>query len=168
MKSIKPEDIKNAFEIIGKDWMLITAGDREKSNCMTASWGGLGVLWNKNVAFVFVRPVRHTYLFMEKHDFFSLSFFGPDRKGILEYCGKYSGRDVDKIKEMNLHPAYHESGAVLYGEASLSVVCRKIYYADIDPLKFLSPEIDANYPKKDYHRMYIGEITEVFEGDQKE
>jgi flavin reductase (DIM6/NTAB) family NADH-FMN oxidoreductase RutF len=66
---------KNAFDMVGRDWMLISSGDEKESNCMTASWGGFGVLWNKNVAFVFVRPVRHTYKFIESHDFFSLSFF---------------------------------------------------------------------------------------------
>ena len=30
-----------------------------------------------------------------------------------------------------------------------------------DPARFLDPTIDRNYPDKDYHRMYFGEIVTV-------
>lgn len=47
-KEIKPEELKeNPFTMIGKDWLLITAGTKEHCNTMTASWGGLGVMWGK-------------------------------------------------------------------------------------------------------------------------
>ena len=88
----------NPFTLIDKEWMLITAGDAEKCNTMTASWGGLGELWKKYVSFIFIRPQRYTLEFIEKKDYYSLCFFDKEFKSALSYCGAKSGRDVDKIK----------------------------------------------------------------------
>jgi flavin reductase (DIM6/NTAB) family NADH-FMN oxidoreductase RutF len=151
----------NLFQMIGSDWMLITAGSLEKHNTMTASWGGAGVLWNKNVTFSFVRPQRYTREFMDAGDVYTLSFYGPAYRNALTLCGTKSGRDVDKVKETGLTPAEAKSGAVYYKEASLVIVCKKIYTQDIDPAGFLVPEVSKNYENHDYHKMYIGEILEV-------
>ena len=68
MKSIAIKDLsENFFEVIGKEWMLVTAGSKEHFNTMTASWGGIGWLWNKPVVFVFIRSERYTYEFMEEN-----------------------------------------------------------------------------------------------------
>ena len=102
--SISPAEMGgNPFHRIGTDWMLITAGDENSANRMTASWGGLGVLWNKPVVFAFVRPTRYTYEFLEREDTFSLSFF-PDEstRQALTLCGRVSGRDTDKIADAGL------------------------------------------------------------------
>ena len=64
----------NPFDKIGKDWMLVTAGNEEKANTMTASWGGMGVMWGKNVVFVFIRDSRFTKEFIDREGRFSLSF----------------------------------------------------------------------------------------------
>jgi len=151
----------NLIKMIGDDWMLITAGTMDKFNTMTASWGGMGVLWNKNVTFCFVRPQRYTRAFMDGGDVFTLSFFGPEYRDALVLCGTKSGRDVDKVKETGLTPAAAESGAVYFDEASLVVVCRKIYAQDIDPKGFFETELLKLYEESDYHRMYVGEILEV-------
>ena len=67
ISQLHPETVEdNVFKLIGKDWMLITAGTSESFNTMTASWGGMGVLWDKKVSFVFVRPTRFTFEFLEK------------------------------------------------------------------------------------------------------
>ena len=159
---IKPEEITdNTFKLIGTDWMLITAGPPEAHNTMTASWGGLGVIWNKNVCFCVIRPTRHTYGFIEKADNFTLSFFEDKYKSALTLCGTKSGRDIDKAKATGLTPVSGTlPGTTYFEEARLVIECRKIYYQDIDPKHFLDPKIDENYPEKDYHRMYIGEILE--------
>lgn len=159
-KEIKPESIQdNPFSAIGKGWMLITAGTLKNYNMMTASWGGFGVLWHKNICFCVIRPHRYTYGFMEKAKYFSLSFFDKKYKSILEFCGSKSGRDVDKTKETGLTPAKDRTGAVYFKEARLVIICKKIYFQQIDPKNFLDPKIEENYPKKDYHRMYVGEIV---------
>jgi len=153
------EDLKESpFKLIGSDWMLITAGKMDSFNTMTASWGGLGVLWNKKICFCVIRPQRHTYQFIENGEYFTLSFFDESCRSKLEYCGSHSGKDVDKVKETGLTPVRSGCGAVYFAEARIVMECRKIYYQDIDPANFLDPAIDDNYPDKDYHRMYIGQI----------
>ncbi|MGI6028030.1 MAG: flavin reductase family protein [Candidatus Heteroscillospira sp.] len=156
----KPEEMgQNVFKTLS-DWMLLTAGDRESFNTMTVSWGGLGIIWNKPVATVYVRPQRYTYEFMENSDYFTLSAYPEDMHKALAFCGAKSGRDVDKVKECSLHPAVEEGGVYFQG-AKLVLVCRKLYYQDIAPQNFLDASIEKNYANNDYHRMYIGEIVSV-------
>lgn len=151
---------ENVFKLIGSDWMLITAGEKDSFNTMTASWGGMGVLWNKPVSYIFVRPTRYTYEFLEKNKSFSLSFFDETHRKALSVCGTKSGRDTDKVKEAGLTPVVSENGIVHFDEAKLVLECSKIYYQDIDSSNFLDPVIEGFY-NKDYHRMYIGEITNI-------
>lgn len=84
--------------------MLVTAGNAEKFNMMTASWGGLGFLWNRPVAFVFIRPQRYTFDFVERNEGFTLSFFGEEYRKVLQLCGTKSGREIDKVAETKLTP----------------------------------------------------------------
>lgn len=159
-RTMKPEQIKdNPFRAVGKDWMLIAAGNRQAHNMMTASWGAWGVLWHKPVCFCFVRPHRHTYGFMEKGSFYTLNFFDKKYRKVLNFCGSKSGRDVDKVKATGLTVRSDKSGAVYFAEARLVIVCKKIYFQDIEPRHFLDSSIEDNYPKKDYHRMYVGEVV---------
>jgi len=156
--SIKPDSIKdNVFELIGKDWMLITAGTKDSFNTMTASWGGMGVLWDKKVSIVFIRPTRYTFEFLEKSEVYTLSFLEEQYRDILMYCGTKSGRDVNKVAETSLTPVFGFS-SVHFAEARLVLECKKIYFQDITPDRFLDKAIQEYYPKKDYHRVYVGEI----------
>jgi flavin reductase (DIM6/NTAB) family NADH-FMN oxidoreductase RutF len=162
-KTIKPEELDgNVFTLIGSTWMLVTAGNKESFNMMTASWGGLGVLWHKNVSFIFIRPSRYTYQFLEKCNTYTLSFFGAKYKDVLNICGTKSGRDGDKVKETGITPAETANGSIYFTEASLVVECKKIYYQDLEPDHFIDPGIMKNYPEKDYHRMYAGKIISCF------
>lgn len=150
------------FELISKDWMLITSGDEQGFNTMTASWGGLGVLWHKNVATVYIRPQRYTYEFVEKSDLLTLSFFGEEYRSALTLCGSKSGRDCDKAKEAGLTPLFVD-GTTTFEEANLVLVCKKLYFDDLEPKQFLDSEIEKNYAAKDYHRMYILEIVKAYQ-----
>jgi len=157
---IEPARIQdNPFQLIGSDWMLITAGTLAAFNPMTASWGGLGVLWHRPVCFCFIRPVRHTFSFMEQGEYFSLSFFEERYREALSLCGTRSGRDLDKASAAGLTPLAGPTGAVAFAEARLVLECRKIYFQDLLPAHFLDPAIQDNYPQLDYHRCYIGEIV---------
>jgi len=159
MHKIPPEAIlDNVLKLIGKDWMLVTAGTIEKWNTMTASWGTLGVLWNKPVAFCFVRPTRHTFGFIDSAERFSLSFFEERYRDALMLCGTKSGRDIDKSRATGLLPVPGD-GTVYFEQARLVLECRKLYTTDIDPKRFTDPAIDENYPNKDYHRMFVGEVV---------
>lgn len=153
----------NPFTMIDKEWMLVTAGNAQKCNTMTASWGGLGVLWKKYVSYIFIRPQRYTMEFLEKEDYYSLCFFDESERKALSYCGSHSGRDVDKFKETGLTPVYNEA-APYFEQAKLVFICHKLHGQNIDPNCFMDKTIDADcYPKKDYHKMFIGEIVKVLE-----
>jgi len=162
---LKQIDVKamegNVFSRIGDQWMLVTAGTRSDCNTMTASWGGLGVLWGRPVATAYVRPQRYTYEFMEKSGFFTLSFLPEQYRKELGLCGSKSGREVDKFKECGFTVAAGAGGAPDVEQAELVLVCRKLYWQDIDPTHFLDGEIDEKWYENDYHRMYIGEIVET-------
>lgn len=160
MTEIDPKQITdNPFQLIADDWALITAGSLDSFNTMTISWGTFGELWHKKVCFCFVRPTRHTYSFMEEADRFTLSFFDEEYRGTLKLCGTHSGKDIDKMAIPGLTPKATESGAVYFDEARLVIECCKVYTHDLDPARFLEPAIEKEYPEKDYHRMYIGEIV---------
>ena len=162
---IAPEALTdNVFKAIGRDWMLITAGTEDGFNTMTASWGGLGILWGKPVAFVFVRPQRHTFGFMEAGSNYSLSFFDETYRKVLNYCGSHSGRDVDKVAETGLTPLPGSAGAVLFEEARLAMECRKLYAQDLTEANFVDTAIvDQAYAARDFHRMYVGEVVRIWE-----
>jgi flavin reductase (DIM6/NTAB) family NADH-FMN oxidoreductase RutF len=131
---------------------------------MTASWGGLGVLWQKEVAFIFIRPSRHTFGFANNAGFFTLSFFAGTYRNALTLCGEKSGRDTDKAAAAGLTPVFFRdgpgAGAVSFKEAGDIIICKKIYAQDFAPALFLDPQsIEKNYNGTDYHRMFIGEIV---------
>lgn len=159
-KVISPEAVKaNPFKSIGSDWMLLSAGTQSHFNMMTASWGGWGVLWHKPVCFCVVRPQRYTYDFMEESDYFTFSYFSKKYKKALDLCGARSGRDIDKAAAAGLTPEGYGGVCVYFKEASFVIVLKKIYFQDIKPENFLDPKIAQNYPNKDYHRMYVGEVV---------
>jgi flavin reductase (DIM6/NTAB) family NADH-FMN oxidoreductase RutF len=145
-------------------WMLLAAGDNTPGgfNVMTVSWGGLGVIWNKPLAIVLVRPSRFTYTFIEKCETFTLSVFPGEFKDQLTLCGTRSGRAMDKVKACGFTPIPSASvTAPSFDEAELILECRKTYFTDLDPSHFIAPYIEANYGGRDYHRMYFGEILSV-------
>ncbi len=152
----------NPVKLISDDWMLITSGDSACFNTMTASWGGIGNLWNKPVAFIFVRPQRFTFEFTERNDYFTLSFFDESYREALNICGTKSGRDTDKVKEAGLTPLYTPN-SVAFGEARIIIECRKIYGDFLNPAAFADTAIaEKIYPKADFHKMYVGEIVNVW------
>jgi flavin reductase (DIM6/NTAB) family NADH-FMN oxidoreductase RutF len=163
LKKIDPRNLKvNPFTLMEHEWFLLTAGKKGDYNTMTCGWGALGYLWNKPIAVVFVRPTRHTYKYANKYDEFTLSFFGRKCRKALSICGSRSGRDCDKVKEAGLTLGFTAQGNVYFQEARMVLECRKIYFDDLDPKKFLSSEIGESYPKNDYHRFYVGEIRNIF------
>ena len=163
MEEVNVYDLKfNPMHDIAKDWMLVTAGDDKNGfNTMTASWGGAGVLWNKNVVTCYVRPQRYTKEFIDAGEFFSLSFLPEEFRRQLVYCGRVSGREEDKMAGSGL-TLCNDRQAPYFEEAGTVLICKKIYVGEINPEGIQYPELDsANYPTKDYHIIYIGEIVET-------
>lgn len=159
-----PNDLYiNPFNEIGEDWMLITAEKDGKCNSMTANWGGLGYMWNENVAFIFVRKSRYTKEFIDAADQFSLSFLDhKDYVDTLLYMGSASGKDEDKIAKSNLH-IEREDGVPYIQEADRIFICTKMSCSPINPDGFAMEELNEEYPLEDYHVLYIARIDSVLE-----
>ncbi len=163
MKEINIRDIKeSAVSLIADGWGLVTAGTKEKFNTMTVSWGALGEIWGKDVAFIFIRPQRYTFEFLEKEEYFTLSFYDKKYRNTLAFCGKNSGRNIDKCAETGLEPMFVD-GTVTFKQAKYTLVCKKVAGQFLDPNGFIDSEIESNYSNNDYHKMYVGEIIKVYE-----
>ena len=151
----------NPFTKIGKEWALVTAGNKEKANTMTVSWGGVGVLWGKNVAFIFVLDSRYTKEFIDANEFFSITFLSGQYRDALNYCGSHSGRDEDKIAKSGLTVA-HTDDVPYFAEANTVITGKKLYAQEYRPECFIDSSLDEKwYPQKDYHTMYILEIEKI-------
>ncbi len=156
------ELVARPLHLWDKGWFLLTAGDLEQGdfNSMTVSWGALGTLWHRPFALVVVRPSRYTYGFTERYDSFTLCAFGEAHRDALQLMGTRSGRDLDKVAATGLTPvAASAVAAPIYDEAELVLECRKLYWDDLEPSHFLDPAIAKEYPGRDYHRAYIGQIV---------
>ncbi len=155
---------ENVFRLIGHDWMLVTAGSMENGyNMMTASWGGMGWLWEKPVVFVFVRPQRYTHEFTERENFMTLTFYSEEYRHVLNKMGSVSGRNFDKMKNSGLTPFRTENGSVAFSEARIILECKKLYSTVIQENEFHDQSVvSSKYPQKDFHTMYICEIVNVW------
>ena len=162
---MKLEELKFApFNDLDKNYALLTAGSKDDFNTMTISWGGFGTIWNKPVVTVYVKPIRYTYKFMEDNDFFTVSFYDDKYKKDLLTLGTKSGRDSDKISLTSLNPLYLDN-SVSFEEANVTLVCKKIYYQDLN-LKLIKENLsndiyDRFYGEDPVHRMYIGEVVDI-------
>lgn len=157
----------DAFHIFDKQWALVTAGTLNHYNTMTISWGGLGTLWSRPVATVYVKPIRYTYQFLEKNEYFTVSFFPEAYKKDLGILGSKSGRDGDKISLTSLTPQPVEHG-VTFSQASATLICKKIYWQDLDLEQIPQDAVDAYYQTEAPNRMYIGEVIDILYGNESD
>lgn len=174
MKEININELQvNPYSLFGKDWMLLTAGNKKDGfNTMTVSWGHLGSIWESEshhgsfpTAICYVRPSRYTKKYMDQEEYFTLSHFASEYKKALGYLGSHSGRDEDKIKATGLTPVFVDE-TTYFAEANLVFVCRKLYQAPFLENNYVDKSlIDFNYPHKDFHDIYIGEIVKILVAD---
>lgn len=148
------------FSKLDKEWALLAAGSVEDHNAMTVSWGGMGTLWGKPVVTVYVRPNRHTYGYMEREEYFTLSFYPEQYRKALSVMGSKSGRDCDKDAAAGL-TAVKVGESIGYKEAEVTLVCRKLYHSDLEADKIPQDIIDYCYGSDPIHRMYIGEVVDI-------
>ena len=164
-KQISPEElIQNPFVAIGSEWMLIAADKGGKTNAMTASWGGVGIMWGKPSAFVFIRQTRYTKEFVDAGDHFTLNFFGGNFKKELGYFGRVSGRDEDKIAKTGMNVSTVENVPV-FDDATTVLVCRKMFTQKLDEAGFIDRKVlEQNYEigsSDSMHSIYIAEIEKI-------
>ena len=158
MKPVEFSD--NIFKMM-REGALLSADDGERANMMTVGWGGIGVLWNKDVCFVFVRPSRYTYDIIENSNLMALSFFDKKHRSALGICGTKSGRDIDKLRESGLTPVRRD-GFLTFDEAYVTIKAKKLFYSDFNIENFLNKDIiERFYNDDDYHRVYACEIIDI-------
>lgn len=159
-KEISAKEIEsNLIKAIADEWMLVSAGDSEGYNMMTASWGFAGEMWGSDSVIAMVRPQRYTMEFIDKSDYFTLSFYG-DNKAIHKVCGSMSGRDVDKTVETGLTPVFNDN-TVYFDEARMVIICKKQYVQQLSEDCFIDKKPLDWYENKDFHYMIIGKIEKV-------
>lgn len=153
----------NMFDQLKKGAFMTTkTGD--KVNTMTIAWGGINIVWNRNVFVTYVRYSRDTYEMLENGDSYTISIpLNNDLKHELSYCGTKSGRDVDKIKECNLQliPGRKVNVPVL-SDCELHYECKILYRQAMEP--GMVPEDIKNrfYKGHNYHMIYYGEIVDSY------
>jgi flavin reductase (DIM6/NTAB) family NADH-FMN oxidoreductase RutF len=162
-EKIDVKTLDNAIKAIGDDWMLITAYDKDnnKTNAMTASWGALGVLWNKHVCICFVRPERHTFKLLNEKKELSIAFLDKERRNDYMICGRESGESVDKLKKCGL-TTVELDGISVIAEASTILTCKVLYEDDLKKEGFLDESLLSNYASAGYHRAYVCEIIGAY------
>ena len=149
-----------SFEVFDQEWALVTAGTKDSCNAMTISWGGLGTLWGRPAATVYVKPVRYTWNFMKENDYFTVSFYDEQYRKALGVFGSKSGRDTDKVKATGFTPVYLEN-AVTFREAKTTLLCRKIYTQDLDIDAIPDFARERYYTEEAPHTMFIGEVIDI-------
>ncbi len=151
------------FSQFNDRWALDCAGTAEKHNAMTISWGGMGTLWGKPVVTVYVKPCRYTYQFMNDNEYFTVNFFPEEYRKALTVMGSLSGKYTDKETEAGLK-VKDLGEAVTFEEATVTMVCRKIYWQDLDPANMPAEVVKKQYVTEAPHRMFIGEVVEIING----
>lgn len=165
---IEPSEIPdNVMQLIGQEWMLVTAGKKDSFNTMTASWGGLTYVWERPASIIYIRDTRYTYQFLQKEDSFTLSFFPEEYRGALRICGTKSGRDTDKVKESGLTPIETPTGLISFTQARMIIECKKMLVQELDYNNLTEPYkkkiIEESYTgETSKHQLFISEITNVW------
>ena len=144
---------------------ILTAGNRVSHNSCIIAYATLGVVWNKPVFIVFVKPDRYTYQFMQWTTFFTVSFIKKSLFKRFEIYGELSGKYVNKEEESGSHMVFFDNGGITFREAEEVYVCRMLAKSSIDE-KDLAPDIIKIYKtsaelfkqSEDPHSIYIGEI----------
>ncbi len=161
---IKAKELEtNLFHNIADDWLLICTYDEEnkRENLMTASWGGFGVLWGREVCFLFVRPQRHTHALLDRCERFSVSVLPSSLHDAHKICGRLSGRDTDKMAMTGLTEYRPAEGVVSVAESDYIFVVKKIYEDTLKESGMLDPSLMTNYAQKDFHTVYVCEIEKI-------
>ena len=167
-KKVQPAELTdNVFKLVGEDYTVITSGEGEKYNSMTASYGGWGRLFEEPVTWCFLRANRYTLELMKESKTYTMTYFADEYKDQVMYFGSVSGRDSEKMKNHKLTPVQTPDGTPAYKEAKLIVECKLMEVTTVNPADFYMEKgksfVEEAYAEaKDYHKLVFGQITNVW------
>jgi flavin reductase (DIM6/NTAB) family NADH-FMN oxidoreductase RutF len=167
-KQISPEEIRdNIFTLVGKDFTVLTAGKADHYNSMISSGGGLGLLFMKPTTWSIVRTDRYTLELIQKVQTYTLSYFPTEYKEQILFLGSKSGRDSEKMKEVELTNIPTPSGDMTFQEARLIIESRLTALTTPNPDDFCTQEAkdyinEAYKDANEYRKFVFGEITHVW------
>ena len=167
METIKDFNV-DIFKLFDDHWALLTAGTPDDYNTMTISWGSLGTIWaprgnGRQIATVYVKPSRYTFGYLEKSDYYTISFFPESCRKDMAYLGSHSGRDEDKLAATSLTPVEKSNGTMGFEEATLTLVCLKLYSDAFKKEGIPADIVQAYYDGDEPHHFFIGEIVDFDE-----
>ena len=163
--SVSPDEFdENIFKLVGKDFTVITAG--EDPNSMVASWGGVGIMFNKPVTWCFLRANRFTLEKIRETGTYTMCYFPDQYKGDIMQFGMMSGRNTDKMAQTKLTPFQTPDGYPAYKEAKIIIECKLIAASTVSKDEFYTDEaktfLQEGYDEaKDWHKLVYGEITNI-------
>ena len=166
-KQISPAEIcDNVFTLVGKNF-VITAGKEDHYNSMTCSGGGLGLLFRKPTTWCTLRSDRYTLEIIQKKQKYTLSYFPNEYKEQILFLGSKSGRDSEKMKEVELTRVQTPSGDMSFKEARLIIECKLTAITTANPNDFCTQEAkdylnEAYKEASDYRKHVFGEVTHVW------
>ena len=152
--------VKEMIKAFNEGRVLLVSQEKEGvPNVMAIGWGTIGIIWQKPIFVVLVRPSRYTYKLIEETGEFTVNIVPPQLKEVVQYCGTVSGRDQNKFKEKQLTAiASKKVKAPIIKECILHFECRVVHKNDLIPAELEKSIVPALYPKGDFHRVYFGEI----------
>ena len=165
-KSVPAEEFdENFFNLVAKDFTVITAG--EVPNSMVASWGGIGIMFNKPVTWCFLRANRYTLEKMRETGTYTMCYFPDQYKGDIMQFGIKSGRNTDKMAQTKLTKMATPDGYPAYSEAKIIIECKLIAAPTVSKDEFYTDEakefLQGGYDEaKDWHKLVYGEITNIY------
>lgn len=165
-EAVAAEDFdENIFKLVGKDFTVITAG--ETPNSMVASWGGVGIMFNKPVTWNFLRANRFTLEKIRETGTYTMCYFPDQYKGDIMQFGTKSGRNTDKMAQTKLTPMATPDGYPAYAEAKIIIECKLIAASTVSKDEFYTEEAKTFLQEgfddaKDWHKLVYGEITKIY------
>lgn len=167
-KSISPEEIDdNPFIMAGKVFPVITARTAAHYNSMLGSGGGWGVLFRKPTAWCILRADRYTLEIIRKEKTYTMCYFSDEYREQILFLGSKSGRDSEKMREVELTSVRTPSGNIVFQEARLILECKLTQLTTVLPEDFCEQEardyIQEAYEEASVYRQYVfGEIAHVW------
>lgn len=170
----------NVFDYAGtickamKKGVLLTTKLGDAINTMTIGWAMLGIEWGKPIFIALVRESRYTKEYLDATGEFTVNVPVSDVDSkILSVCGTKSGREVDKIRALNLDLVESEVISVPgIRQLPLTLECKVMYRQTQDPSEIPASAIERYYPKvntqlasgeeRDLHTAYYAEIVNAY------